>query len=276
MKALRRLVNMLPWGVRDAMRRTPVVAPIQRWLFRRFVTGSFDHLVNAGPAAGRWFPVTLPDDKLIWTGTYELRLAEAIRRAVTTGAVCLDIGAYRGFLAGVMARAGASSVHLFEPNPSNQPRLRRLAELNADLPLRLHCLALGTRPGTAEFRLVTDATMGRLASSTFAPDTAESGRIRVQVESIDHLVSTGVLPLPDIVKVDVEGAEEEVLIGAEATFTQCRPVWFIEAHTPALAKRCGERLESHGYEVRCLETSGTVHDAHLPSVSHLVATPAVR
>ena len=97
------------------------MAPLQRWFFNTFYVGvEQDHRINAGPANGLVFPIRLPDDKLFWTGTWELEFAEKLAGEVPNGDVCLDIGGYRGYFAGVMAVNGASHVHCFEPNPANQ------------------------------------------------------------------------------------------------------------------------------------------------------------
>ncbi|HEX2722026.1 MAG TPA: hypothetical protein VHM24_03855, partial [Gemmatimonadaceae bacterium] len=111
-------VDMIPWGMRDMIRRLPIVSALQRWLVRRYLSDrTFIHTISAGPARGVRFPVTLPEDKLIWTGTWEISLATAIREAVAKDDICYDVGSYRGFFAAIMAVAGAKGVHCFEPNP---------------------------------------------------------------------------------------------------------------------------------------------------------------
>src|SRR5690349_16529357 len=70
---LRRSVGLVPWKWRGAIKRLPLIAPVQRWLLMRFLEGrEFVHTVDAGPAGGLRYPIKLPDDKGIWTGTYEL------------------------------------------------------------------------------------------------------------------------------------------------------------------------------------------------------------
>ena len=77
----------------------PLMAPLQRRLLARFLEGhEFIHMVDAGPARGLRYPITLPQDKGIWTGTYELELATGIAEAVRPGDICLDVGGWRGFL----------------------------------------------------------------------------------------------------------------------------------------------------------------------------------
>jgi len=71
----------------------PGVAASQRWLLRRYLEGQpFVHTVNVGPAAGLNFEITLPQDKPIWTGTYEHEFTRAIVGHIGRGDICYDIG----------------------------------------------------------------------------------------------------------------------------------------------------------------------------------------
>jgi hypothetical protein len=111
---LQNSVNYLPAPLRPWVRYVPGVAALQRLLVDRVLAGkTFLHTINAGPAAGLRFEVTLPLDKAVWAGTYEPAFALAIARRVRPGDVCYDIGAYRGYMTGVMAIAGASKVFAF-------------------------------------------------------------------------------------------------------------------------------------------------------------------
>ena len=83
-KILRLSVNCLPHGVRHRISHLPGIAAFQRWLVNRVLSGDpFVHTINAGPAAGLRFEVTLPLDKAIWAGTYERKFAAEIARRVS-------------------------------------------------------------------------------------------------------------------------------------------------------------------------------------------------
>lgn len=272
-KLLSKALAVLPWSIRTWVRRIPIVASLQRILYDRLAHGSFDHKINAGPANGLVMPITLPEDKLFWTGTWEGDLAKAIRHAVPEGGVCLDIGAYRGFFGGIMALAGASAVHMFEPNPANQERLTRLRELNPQLNLHVHPFAIGAEDTTATFELLEERTMGKLDTSPFETETKQVGAVEVDVRSLDSLIQSSNIPQPDVVKVDIEGAEGALLEGAERLVNKAATIWFIEAHTPLLAQLCSKRLQQAGYEVTVLETSRPWDVMDAPAVCHLVAKP---
>ena len=207
-KLLRESVNFLPPGVRTRIKYLPGIAALQRWLVGRIISGgSFLHTINAGPAAGLRFEITLPLDKAIWAGSYEPEFARAIARQFKHGDVCYDIGGYRGYMAGVMALAGASRVLTFEPLPMNQNALRRLCQLNPALPIELIPMAVGDVDGLTILKVMAELSMGKLNSSSFQAEFAFQDKIEVGIRSIDMQVTTGTISPLDLIKVDVEGAE---------------------------------------------------------------------
>ena len=251
---LANIVNLIPYSLRDMIRRIPLVGSFQRWIFNKAFRGSIDFQIKDGPAKGLVFPLKLPDDKLFWTGLWEKEFAERLTRATQCGAVCLDVGAYRGYFSGVMAVHGAGEVHCFEPNPKNIAKLRRLAELNPSLPLKLHQVALGDADGETEFVLMSEDTMGKLAQSAFQHERSTGDRFKVQLAKLDSLVAEGSVLAPSMIKVDVEGAEMMFLDGAATTIERSRPTILLEYHSGPLARECAAFLESRGYRIDWLET----------------------
>jgi FkbM family methyltransferase len=263
-------VNFVPYRLRQWIRHVPGVAPLQRLVIGRVLNGhAFAHRINGGPAAGLAFEVTLPVDKAIWTGTYERVFAEVLAGAVKRGGVCYDIGGYRGYMAGVMAAAGASQVVVFEPLPANQQAIRRLCTLNPTLPVELLCLAVGKEDGLAHLAMMPDRSMAKLATSPFQPDADALDEIEVRLRTIDALVREATIPPPDLVKIDVEGAECDVLAGAAETLRRWRPTVLLEAHSGSLEDECACTLRSLGYPVRRVgpPPRGEDHTRHLLAVA---------
>lgn len=269
---LANLINFIPYSFRDKIHKIPLVGALQRWIFETAFCGNLDFRIKEGPAKGLVFPLKLPDDKLFWTGLWEKEFVERLAHETETGAVCLDVGAYRGYFSGVMAVQGAGEVHCFEPNPENVAKLERLAELNANLPLKIHRLALGDADGETEFVLMSEDTMGKLADSSFQRERATGNRFKVNLSKLDTLASEGIVPLPSLIKVDVEGAEKMFLDGAAATIEKSRPTILLEYHSGPLARECARFLEARGYRIEWLETDnpGSLSEE---AVGHFVAMP---
>ena len=273
-KILRSSVNFIPWPLRRQVKNMPGVAQFQRWFFNKTLAGqSFVHVINAGPAKGLVYPVCLPRDKAIWAGTYEAPFADALAKAVQGQDVCYDIGGYRGFMSGVCARAGAGLVVVFEPFPPNCTQVRYMADLNPTLSIRLEPIAVGDRDGEVEFRVMPKESMGKLAESPFQPEVMATTAIRVPIRRLDSLLAEKALPPPNVIKIDVEGAELLVLQGALQLLREHHPRLLLEAHSPDLAEACTALLESMRYRVLALQQQAESVKGAETEVRHLVAYP---
>jgi len=248
-------VNLLPHGLRRHIWRIPGIAAFQRWLIGHFASGaSFIHTVHGGPASSLRFELILPQDKAIWAGTFEHEFARVLQSAVQPGDVCYDIGGYRGYMAGVMALAGAAEVAVFEPLTANHAALEKFCALNPALPIHLHRIAVGDRDGTATFKTMPDRSMGKLSTSAFQLSVAAAGEQQVSIRRLDSLVAEAQIPPPHVLKIDVEGAEDQVLAGAQAVLQKYRPRIYLEAHSTALEVLCRANLGRLGYTTTVLET----------------------
>lgn len=272
-RVLQNAVSHVPWRMRRMIKHVPLVAPLQRWLVSKFlVRDEFIHRVDAGPGRGLVYPVRLPQDKGVWIGTYETDFARALANAVAPGDVCFDVGGWHGFYGGVMALAGASKVVVFEPLPANCTRIRRLIELNPELPIELIEAAVADRPGRTEFQVMSQESMGKLTESPFQPQKASREHISVELVALDDLVAQGRVAPPAVMKVDVEGAELLVLRGAEKMLREYQPTLFLEIHSPELARDCRNLLEHLGYQIEVMKEEGRID----PNVSHFFASARAR
>jgi len=93
---------------------------------------------------------------------------------------------------------------------------------------------------------------------------------------LDSLIERGAIEPPDVVKVDVEGAELLVLKGLSRALRDHRPALFLEIHTRDLAKECEEFLKQRGYDVVVLETMLPPDFESEPDICHFVARHATR
>ena len=248
------VLGLIPWRLRLQIRKLPVIAPLQRYLVARFLEGrEFSHRVSAGPAKGIYFRLMLPEDKGIWTGTYETGFAARLAAEVRPGSVTYDIGSWHGFFAGVMAAQGAAIVHVFEPLPANAERISQLIALNPGRRIILHQCALGDRETGMDLVVMPESSMAKLEQSEFQSGAASTRRVPVRVRSLDIMVASGEIEPPGLIKIDVEGAEMMVLEGARETLKRHRPQIFAEVHSSALLAQCTQFLQSEAYTIESLD-----------------------
>lgn len=128
----------------------------------------------------------------------------------------LDVGANYGEMIAAVPSTYEGQVIAFEPNTRLHPYLRRTAELNGvDVTIRPE--AVGRTDGHAQF--VVDSAWTGKSSLHGVPDASAADLVDVDVVSLDS-VFRGAQPATALVKIDVEGAESEVLTGGAEFFTR--------------------------------------------------------
>jgi FkbM family methyltransferase len=189
-------------------------------------------------------------------GTHDTDVQFALARLLRPGMTCYDFGANVGFTAVLAAKCVGPTgrVECFEPLPENARQIRVNADLNKFAHVLVQQVALGASDGEAEFRTSHAPTWGRLAEAGATPQ--ESGVIRVPVRRLDSLVTAEGLPDPQFIKMDVEGAEAGVLLGARELLARARPVMVIELHHTYHA--VVDALAGLDYTIRPLVSGGQI------------------
>jgi Methyltransferase FkbM domain len=160
-------------------------------------------------------------------GIWEIEAQPIYRRWITRGNTVYDIGASEGDSALLLARLAApGTVVAFEPDPALRERLPQNAALNPGLP------PLVVLPW-------------------FVGAQDDGGR----TVTLDSVVARGAAPLPQFIKIDVDGAELDVLSGAQQLLGAHGPVVFVEVHGMDRERDCLAFLTSHGYEVRIVKNA---------------------
>jgi len=197
-----------------------------------------------GPLRGkRW--IARSSNHGCWLGSYEAAKQRKIIEFVRPGMVCWDVGANVGFYTLLLAElVGVSGlVFAFEPVPRNVELLRRHVEMNRYQNIRVFPCALGDFDGEAGFDPGPNPSMGHMAAR---------GPLSIQCSRADTLLAAGDVQAPDLIKIDVEGAEADVLRGACGAM-QNRPMLFLATHGETVHRACLELLAASGYEVRALD-----------------------
>lgn len=163
-------------------------------------------------------------------GTSELIVQRAMAGLVHRGMTIFDIGANVGFYSVIAARLTGSSgrVVCFEPLPENAERIEYNARLNGFHWIDVRQEAVGETDGRSTFLVSAESTWGSLQVGG-ATVNQQVGEITVRVRSLDNLNDNG-LPKPNLIKVDIEGGEGGVLLGARKMLRETRPILMIELH----------------------------------------------
>jgi FkbM family methyltransferase len=108
--------------------------------------------------------------------------------------------------------------------------------------------AVGSRTEVTTFECNEDPRGGHLQATPGNPHLQPKQRIDVQVVSIADLVQVRKLEPPEFLKIDVEGAEMEVLKGMGEAVGSVKRM-FVETHSPTLKEECLNWLREHGFKI---------------------------
>lgn len=150
-------------------------------------------------------------DRMMFFDTHQSALAGAIERSLPRGGRFIDVGASVGYFSSIGARrvGPTGRVVAFEPQPELAEVAREHAELNGLEWMELVNAACGSEPGSATLHRFEGAALTG-SSMSMRPDRQLKDRLEVPVVRLaDHVVEP-----PALLKIDVEGAEWDVLRGA--------------------------------------------------------------
>ncbi len=211
--------------------------------------------IRGGPNKGRWWSATSGSRYL--RGDFVRGKASCLERLVQPGEVVWDIGAHRGFTVLVESRVVGphGRVFAFEPNPESRRLLERHLRWNHVSNATVFPWAMGKSDGTTPFgwerRNPDAATLPALEkrSSSLACHLGGEGHV-VEVRHVDGLIARGVAPAPTMLKIDVEGADLDVLEGASGLLArEPRLAIVLATHNAALHDACCARLRRDGFEI---------------------------
>jgi FkbM family methyltransferase len=178
--------------------------------------------------------------------THERFMLGSLERFIRKGDVVYDAGANIGLYSRFMIqRFQASHVYAFEPMPGNRELLAANLKVGgcADKVTILPC-AVGNQDGMVRFQ-VDDLTSNSGTLDAVARGNASQSRrqyglppvtLEVAVSRLDTLVDTNAIAKPDVIKLDVEGAEAMALDGARHSLLKHRPRLVIELHGAEAAR----------------------------------------
>ena len=218
-----------------------------RWFRRRLPKAYGGCRMYVSPECGLSYWLGLGAGKSLFENAAEM---------IKPGNVVWDVGANMGlfsFAAAGLAGPGGR-VYCFEPDAVLVGLLRRSAQLNPGAaPVEVIPCAVSDEVSLARFNI---AQRSRASNFLEGFGATQTGGIRetqtVPAVSLDWMAER--IPPPDVLKVDVEGAESSVFRGAARMLASKRPKLIFESHR----EHC-EELSS-----QLLKLGYTLYDCELP------------
>jgi FkbM family methyltransferase len=155
------------------------------------------------------------------------------RKYITKGSVAYDIGAHIGVIAIQMKMAGAE-VYAFEPSPNNFPHLN----INCSR-AGIKCFDIAVHEKT--YQCLTQFKDCRTDYKNEEGKTVDTFQ-QIKYCILEDFIKENNLPMPNFIKLDIEGMESVVLKTFKFLFESCRPTIYVEIHAQS------KMLDNQNYE----------------------------
>lgn len=164
-------------------------------------------------------------------GTFELAELNFVNRYLKLGDKAMDVGANVGIFSVVMgATVGDEGrVFAFEPVAANVLRLEKNIRKNELDNVQIFPVALGASQGHMNLRMATDPAYPSLHE--VQGGFGNGADVSIEVRTLDVVWRELGSPAIALVKIDVEGAEMDVLHGASDFLASCRPTLLVESNS---------------------------------------------
>lgn len=193
---------------------------------------------NKSGAASEWLAATRDQLRRKFVHDLDFLAFGRYRYFRTRSRVVMDIEANRGqSIASFFAVLPGVRIHAFEANPAFHDVLQAIADECGGL-VDVHRFGLGKTDASLDFYLPSAGGVSFLEEASTRLDYFElpwvkqkfneRGGLSLEVIRVDVRRGDGCGLRPDIVKIDVEGAEADVLAGLDGTVQGSRPVLLVE------------------------------------------------
>lgn len=177
-----------------------------------------DHLKNIAKRVLSFFGIHITKNQ-----RYDALTLKVMKRIIKQDSNCVDIGCHKGEVLDDILKLAPQGKHFaFEPIPELYSALKE--KYNGHV--SVHQIALSDKPGTTSFHhVLTNPAYSGIRKRSYEQEE-DIRKIEVPKAKLDDLLPENTTI--DLIKIDVEGAEYEVLKGAVKTISSQQPIIIFE------------------------------------------------
>ena len=169
--------------------------------------------------------------------------------------VCIDLGSNIGYYAVIESNIIGESGKIFaiEPSPINFPILKLNLENQKKNNFVAYNIGIGDKNEEMEFIISAKSNWSRIRMNN-EKINSEDKVIKIPVKTLNSFVNENDIKKIDILRMDVEGFEYNIIVGANNVLEKYKPKIFVEIHKMYLGKektcKIFNDLKNKGYEIK--------------------------
>lgn len=247
------VVFMIPPTLRETLLfgKSRFCLPLQKVLVR-LLGGA--HLVETrfteGPMAGDTFQCWTSEKYFMLGSHVETDAQEKLAKVIHSGQVVYDIGGYAGYMSLLFSSMVGPDgrIFAFEPSPVNLPRIRHNIEKNSKVNVSVIEAAVSDQEGLVRFQECGSMSGIVTTEHREVGETADIRTIR-----LDDFAYRDGHPLPDFLKIDIEGHAGAAVAGMKRILAERHPTILCEFHNSDEQEQVRKTLIGHGYSFEPLD-----------------------
>jgi FkbM family methyltransferase len=215
--------------------------------------------IRFGPLRGMVYRVDDITGLSPWYSGSEREHQRVFKSLVNTGDLVIDVGANWGLHTLYLSRlVGPTGLVLaYEPFPNAIQVLEWHLDANGCRNVKIMDKAASDQDGAAVFSIGGSAQTGGLTENL--PSPAGLQQLTVRTERLDSTRNDLPAGRVKLIKIDVEGAETKVLLGAKSLIAEHRPFLVVDLHTPEQDVSVGRLLSDWHYRITRLSGAPILH-----------------
>ncbi len=204
--------------------------------------------ILTGPLRGKKW-IAGSHNNSVWLGTYERNQSLTFVQKSKGSKVFLDLGAHAGYYTLLYKSVNnESTVYSFEPVESNYDFLKKHIKMNNLKNIIRFKKAAADTEGILKFAR-GNSVGGKLSLK---------GDMEVSAVKLSRLIKEKIIQFPDLIKMDIEGAEYQVLKDLEPFLKSQKPVIFLSTHGDDIREACLNLMKSLDYKIIPLDEKSMI------------------
>jgi len=231
----------------------PAFRKLAHWFFHMYYRDKGVYKILKGPLKDKKWYFRRGTSLWIPLGSYEDETAAWLQKKIQNNSIFLDVGANLGYFSLLASyHISLGKIIAFEPVDKNLEILNKNMKLNNVENVEVISKAVADSEGTGRFAVESNGANSHFEDIVLTHAQMKKEKtVEVEITTLDTFCTRNEI-MPDVIKIDVEGAEVKVLNGATKLLKAKKTNWLVSIHSAKLQEDTLRIFEEFGYKTKLM------------------------